>query len=229
MGEDEPSIVVDVHSPASETEATVRAAFRATPHPGDEFLLGSEGREATETIAAFHGVSGWDELGAEALDANYTALSFFSAGGFRFFLPAYLTADLRGELLTADPVFHLAGGFHDLSVDVPIGDQVFSRPIGRSAFVNPRRYGAMTFEDYARHRLSVFSRQECAAIVAYLDFRGDQPDSVDAESIRAALELFWHDRAATAPEQSDLDRHLEAETAFLAAIDSNDPPAKSSP
>ena len=177
----------------------------------------------------FAGVSDWSTLDAAVLDANYTALSYFSEGGFRFFLPAYLTADLRGELRTADPVFHLAGGFHDLSVDVPIGDEVFSRRIGKSAFVNPRRYGAMTFEDYARHRLSVFAREESAAIVAYLEYRRAQPDSVDAESIEAALELFWRHRAATAPEQSDLDGHLEEETAFLAVIDPNDPPAESSP
>lgn len=45
------------------------------------------------------------------LDAHYSALSFFSEAAFRFFFPAYLIADLRGELRTADPLFHLTGGF----------------------------------------------------------------------------------------------------------------------
>ncbi len=31
--------------------------------------------------------------------------------------------------------------------------------------LNPRRYGAMTFADWARYRLSVFAREEAQAIV----------------------------------------------------------------
>ena len=204
--------------------ATVRTAFSATPHPGDDFLVGSrEGLEPAAVADAFVGVSDWSTLDAGVLDANYDALSFLSEGGFRFFLPAYLIADLQGELFTADPVFHLTGGFHDRTVEVPIGERVFRRHIGRSALINPLRYGAMTFEDYARYRLSVFSRQECGAIVAYLQHRRSDPDSTDGESIDAALDSFWRHRADRAPDQAALDQHLERQAAFLAAIDSNDP------
>ena len=55
------------------------------------------------------------------LDAGYDALSFFSEGGFRYFLPAYLIADLEDRLQTADPVFHLTNGFSDKVVDIPAG------------------------------------------------------------------------------------------------------------
>ena len=200
--------------------ARIRTAFTDIQHPGDRFLLGSrEGRDAAEAVAPFERYAAWDQVDAAILDEHYDALSFLSDGGFRFFLPAYLIADLNDHLETADPVFHLTGGFHDQAVEVPIGDRVFTRTIGRSAFVNPRRFGAMTFEDYARHRLSVFTRQECAAIVEYLQYRRSHPDSVDAAAIDAALEAFWLHRADTAPVAADLATHIADEQAFLDALE----------
>ena len=59
----------------------------------------------------FKGVAHWTQVDPAILDPNYTALSFFSEGGFRHFLPAFLIADLQGLLQTADPVFHLTNGF----------------------------------------------------------------------------------------------------------------------
>ena len=58
----------------------------------------------------------------------------------------------------------------------------------------------MTFYDYARYRLSIFSREEAAAIVGYLEYRRDSDsDGIDTPSITAALDGFWRERAATAP------------------------------
>ena len=200
--------------------AHIRTAFADTAHPGDRFLLGSrEGRDATEAVAPFEGYDAWDAVDAATLDQHYDALSFLSDGGFRFFLPAYLIADLTDQLQAADPVFHLAGGFHDQAVQVPIGNRVFTRKIGRSAFVNPRRFGALTFEDYARHRLSVFTREESAAIVEYLKFRRTHPDAVDADAIDAALDSFWFSRARAAPVAADLASHVQDEQAFLDALE----------
>lgn len=204
----------------AELTALISDGFSRTPHPGDDFLQGSrEGTEPAEAVAPFLGVASWRDMDATVLDTHYNALSFFSEGGFRFFMPAYLVADVHDRLWTADPVFHLTGGFHDLTVDVPIGDRMFRRKIGRSAYLNPRRYGAMTFEDYARHRLAVFSREEAAAIVAYLEHRRSLPDAVDTDAIDAALELFWWERARHGPQQSALDEHVANEEAYLAAID----------
>jgi len=194
----------------------IREAFAATAHPGDGFLQGSrEGEDAFAAVEPFRGIGDWEAMEPSELDRNYDALSFLSEGGFRYFLPAYLVADINGELETADAVFHLAGGFEDASVELPIGGKVYRRKIGKSAFVNPRRYGAMTFEDYARFRLSVFSREEAGAIVAYLEYRRDLPDALDAEAINAALDGFWRSRAAGAPAQPDLAAHLEAEREFM--------------
>ena len=123
-----------------------------------------------------------------------------SEGGFRYFLPAFLVADIRDALQTADPVFHLTHGFVDIAITHEIGGRAFTRRSGRSQFINPRRYGATTFLDYARCRLSVFSREESAAIVTYLEFiRGLEARATDREPIDRALEQFWRDRAASAP------------------------------
>ena len=88
----------------------IREAFGGNVYPGDAFLQGSfEGCEPYEEVGFFRGKMDWRTLDAEMLDARYSALSFFSEAGFRFFLPAYLIADLQDELRTADPLFHLPG------------------------------------------------------------------------------------------------------------------------
>ena len=130
------------------------------------------------------------------MDEHANALSFFSEADFRFFLPAYLISDLRGQLQTADPMFHLTHGFSDWSTEVPAGDRTFAVRHGGTAFMNPRRYGAMTSYDYARYRLSVFTREEADAIAAYLTFKRDcDPDVIDRAAIDSALETFWLERA----------------------------------
>ena len=153
----------------------IRQAFHDTEHPGDAFVQGShEGCEPGESVAPFIGVTDWSQLDPMVLDANYDALSFFSEGGFRYFLPAYVIADLKEQLHTADPVFHLTNGFSDKVVKIPAGQRIYEKTIGKSAFINPRRYGAMTWHDHARCRLSVFTREEAQAIVSYLEYKRDK-------------------------------------------------------
>lgn len=129
---------------------------------------------------------------------NYAeALSFFSQAGLRFFLPAYLIADLQDKLQTADPLFTLTHGFSDQTVEVPTQSGIIVHKIGKSVLVNPKRYGASTFYDYARWRLSSFTRPEAQAIVAYLRYKKETDShQLYAEQITAALELFWLGRAA---------------------------------
>ncbi len=125
----------------------IREAFSATDHPGDGFLLGSrEGEDSDEAVDSFRGFTDWSAVDAATLDEHHDALSFLSEGGFRFFLPAFLIADLNDQLRTADPVFHLAGAFRDAVVKIPVDDIIFEKRIGKSALLNPRRFGAMTFD-----------------------------------------------------------------------------------
>ena len=175
--------------------------------------------EPFDEVAAFVGKTDWSKLDGKMLDSHYCALSFFSEGGFRFFLPAYLIADLREELLTADPLFHLWHGFATVSAEVPVGPQKFRRDSDGKTLLNPKRYGAMTWSDYARHRLSVFTREEAKAIVAYMTYKREHDTTgLDKSRIDAALKEFWLDRAENAPSRENLKAHLQEEERFTAAI-----------
>lgn len=211
----------------------IQLAFEENEYPGDQFLQGSfDGEEPFEAVKPFRGKEQWQSLAPDYLDRHADALSFFSEAGLRFFLPAYLIADLNDELLAADPLFLLTHGFYDLTIthQTPAGD--FDRKIGKNAFINPRRYGALTFFDYARYRLSVFNRQEAGAIVAYLTYKKEQdPHLPDNAVIEAALDLFWLDRAQQAPTAVALRRYVANEQAYLAAISPppTGPPPESPP
>ena len=198
----------------------IQTAFAGNRFPGARFLQGSfEGCEPYEEVGPFETLEDWRGIEADFLDGHANALSFFSEAGFRYFLPAYLVADLRGLLYTADPLFHLTHGFSDWTTEVPAGDRTFVIGHGKSAFINPRRYGAMTTYDYARSRLSVFTREEAGAIVAYLEFKRDSdPDVIDKQAIDAALESFWLERARTAPQAESLRQHIAEQEEYLAAI-----------
>ena len=198
----------------------IKRAFAGNEHPGGRFLQGSfEGREPYEEVGPFEKEKDWRSIDAAFLDGHANALSFFSEAGFRFFLPAYLICDLRGQLQTADPLFHLTHGFSDWATEVPAGDRTLLMRHGRSAFINPRRYGAMTSYDYARYRLSIFTSEEAGAIVAYLEFKRDSdPDVIDADAIDAALDSFWLERAITAPQAASLAQYLAEQEEYLATI-----------
>lgn len=198
-------------------------AFGSNEYPGYDYLQGSfEGSEPYEEIAAFKGKTDWTAIDGGFLDAHYAALNFFSEAGLRFYLPAYLIADIKDEHKTADPIFILTHGFSDITVEHRIKDQLFVRKTGKTAFVNPRRYGSMTFNDYARFRLSIFTREETKAMVAYLLYKRDSdPYKTEKEQIDAALNEFWYERAADAPLAESLVQHLREEDEYITAISSD--------
>ena len=107
-------------------------------------------------------------------DGYGSALGFFSAEAFRYYLPAFLLADLDNALNGPDPVFYLTHGL-DASA---------------TKRINPRRYGARTFGDFARYRFSVFTAEQRAAIAAYLQHKA-QTDPFAADSINLALANYW--------------------------------------
>jgi hypothetical protein len=198
----------------------IEAAFAGSEFPGARFLQGSfEGCEPYDEVGPFETLEDWQGIEAKFLDGHAGALSFFSEAGFRFFLPAYLISDLHGQLYTADPLFHLTHGFSDWTSEVTAGDHTLLMKHGRSALLNPRRFGAMTFCDYARYRLSVFTREEASAIVAYLEYKRDSdPNIIDTQDIDAALKSFWLERARTAPQAESLGEHIAQQEEYLAAI-----------
>jgi hypothetical protein len=200
----------------------IRDTFGRNEYPGDNFLQGSfEGCEPYEEIEPFKGRTDWQTIEPALLDGHYSALSFFSEAGLRFFLPAYLIADLQDELQTAEPLFVLTHGFSEVAVEHQTKTRLFIRKTGRTVLLNPRRYGAMTFYDYACFRLSIFTREEAQAIVAYLHYKQDaDPYKLNQQAIEAALTLYWVERAAKAPSAESLKQHLQEEADYLAALTS---------
>lgn len=199
----------------------IREGFRWSAYPGDHLLQGSfEGCEPYDEVVPFRGRTDWSAIEPEFLDQHYCALSFFSEAGFRFFMPAYMCADVRRELQTADPTFHLTHGFSDHSLEDRRGGLTVVHRWGKSKLINPRRYGAISTYDHARRQLSVFIREEAAAIIDYLRWRqmsaADNEDQV--RTIDAALQLFWLERARSAPTAESLRQQEAEERAVYEAI-----------
>ena len=199
----------------------IREAFAGNTSPGDPFLQSyPAGYELAEEISLFKGVVRWEEVTAALLDANPDALSFFSEAGFRLFLPAYLIADINNELECVEPEFYLIFGFSEKYVDLPINNKQVKKLIGKSEFVNPIRYGAMTWEDHYRHRLSIFPREEAQAIVHYLNYKKKDNNLLtqNIDEIDAALSQFWLERAENAPTKNELIDHINADKEFVDGI-----------
>jgi hypothetical protein len=161
----------------------IRAAFAGVERPGNWALRGSnEGEEPYLVDRDFADKADWRTLDAAFLDwapdGYGSALSFLSDEAFRYFLPAYLLADLDGALQTVDPAFHMTHGLDDATRDQPL---------------NPRRYGARTWLDAMRHKFAVFTKQEAAAILAYLRLRLGDP--CDEDRIASAIRNYWSPRA----------------------------------
>lgn len=141
---------------------------------GDEpFLLEEEFRDRPD----------WRTLDAAFLDqapAGFgSALSFFSDEAFRYYLPAYLIADLDEKLVRADPAFHLWYGLDDATRDKPL---------------NPRRYGERTWMDAMRHKFSVFDREQAGVILRYLQHRAAD-NEFERPNIEQAIANYWRARA----------------------------------
>ena len=163
-------------------------AFAGGKYPGDWCLQDSnEGDESFLLEEEFKGKDDWRALNSsfldQAPDGFSSALSFFSVEAFRFYLPAYLIADLRNELKAVDVVFRLTHGLDDSS---------------RYEQVNPLRYGERTWFEEARYKFAVFSQAQVSAIVAYLKAKLDSDDLVDLEraSIEQSLMNYWLTRKA---------------------------------
>jgi hypothetical protein len=163
-------------------EDQISAAFATVPPPPVWSLANSrEGNEPLLVERDFRDKTDWRVLSPEFLDSapdGYaSALSFFSDEALRFYLPAYLIADLRGQLHRADVLFHLTHGLDDES---------------RSKLLNPLRYGNRTWFDAISHRLSIFDAAQAAAIVRYLEHKIDVAElELERRSARQALDNYW--------------------------------------
>jgi hypothetical protein len=178
----------------------IEAAFEATPYPGDDQICdprpGDE--EVAEYALEFRGTR-WGRLHPEFLAYHDAAISFFTDKAFRYFLPAYLIADLRalevGTESNANPVFHLSYGIANVPTlsDAQINAMISSiKEEDPELEIDPRIFKPMedpgTY-DRAIERFSTFSLAEREAIVAYLQHAAEDP--YERPQIEEALESYW--------------------------------------
>ena len=166
-----------------EIKLLIRESFRDVEPPSRWCLTDStEGFEPAMLEQEFEDVPPWESLTAEFLDQTPggfgSALSFFSDEAFRYYLPAYMIADLDGTLGRAIPVYHLTGGLNRSAAEK----------------INPRRYGDRTWGDWAHYRFSMFSASQAKAIMEYLVYRASRCE-FDARSIDQAIGNYWAERA----------------------------------
>jgi hypothetical protein len=169
-------------------KAQIRKAFSRGVYPGDWCLTNSrEGTEPGLLEEEFKGKTDWRTLDPSFIDQTPdgfgTALNFFSDEAFRFYLPAYLLADLDGKLSHANVVFALTHGLDNES---------------REKRINPQRYGERTWFEHARHKFAIFNADEVKAIVSYLRYKLSTDAVTDYEKghINDALKSYWASRAA---------------------------------
>ena len=205
-----------------EVAAAIRTAFANTPYPGDAFLLNStEGCEPEDEVGPFRGREGSP---TGSIPPFWTATTPRSASSRKARSESSRRCTSSPTwtiplLAPVDPVFHLTGGFSEATMTVEVCGRTFTRRTGRTQFVNPRRFGAMTFCDYAQFRLSVFTREEAVAIVAYLEFKRDEDSSrPDCAAIDEALDGYWRARSLSAPAAAALGAYLAADADYMTAV-----------
>lgn len=167
-------------------EEEIRLAFGDVPPPPRWCLVDSkEGEEPRLLEEEFRELPDWRSLDSRLLDrapGGYaTALGFFSVEAFRYYLPAFLLADLAGSLEQVDVVFHLVHGLDSGTATQP---------------VNPLRYGPRTWSDHARHRFSIFDARQARAIVLYLEVKlSEHGSGMVGRGISEALSNYWRPKA----------------------------------
>lgn len=173
--------------------AQIRSAFEHTPYPGDQQLCGSsQGDEPAGYALEFRGLD-WRTIHPDFLSYNYASLSFFSAEGFRYFLPAYLVADVLGLLDSGDPEFHLTHGLVDDNSSATIESLAKSGELSGEALELAResqRRPPVDWYQYTVQRLSGFTREEKKAIVAYLRYAAEHSE-FSQPRVEAALNRYW--------------------------------------
>jgi hypothetical protein len=179
----------------------IEAAFADVEYPGDDALVdGSYGEDPAAITAELRGETDWRRLSSERLDrvpgGRGTALAFFSDAAFRFYLPAYMTADVRGELSLAAPEVRLCWSLTPQSAGQKIAEV----------------WGGGTVGERARRCFDALEPRQAAVVVEYLLWKLERL-GYDDPAITQALDHYWLERSAeaeTASRREDLDRFPDA-------------------
>jgi hypothetical protein len=136
-----------------------------------------QGDEPYDVARDFADKEDWTILTSEWLDASPgglgSALSFLSDDAVCFYIPAYIMADLRGELNLVDPVFYLTHG------------------IGQ-----PCDQASTDWGSYTRQRWALLTAPQALALVHYLEWCVAKDMLGLTHGIPEALAGFWYEHAS---------------------------------
>ncbi|TGK27547.1 hypothetical protein EHQ12_16160 [Leptospira gomenensis] len=153
----------------------IESAFQQIPHPGDEHLVTNPSDPESQLIARhFAGKRDWRGLGSDFLNEPCGALSFLSDMAFRFYLPAFMIADIQGALEWDDPSVRLCWSHTASGGEQRIG----------------KVWGGGTIKDRAEDCHRHFDSRQVSAIIAYLLWKLVSNHDEDL-CITEALENYW--------------------------------------
>jgi hypothetical protein len=162
----------------------IRRAFARVLYPGDHLIhAAAPVDQPPEPVDRFRGRTDWRTIKPGCLD-DAEVLHRFTPQAFRFFLPAFMLADLQGALQHADPLFALYYGLRDED---------------RDRVANPRVHGSRTWFQLKREFHSGFTRIEATAIVAFMRHQGPRRQwPEERRMVDQALRNFWLAKAGQA-------------------------------
>jgi len=151
----------------------ISEAFSNTKYPGDEKLvLASYGSESKLVQNHFTGHNNWMELTRAFLDFD-GALAFFSDDAFRYYIPAFIIADIEDELAYNSPATSLCW---------PLTPQSENAKIAQV-------WGGKTLGDRARECFDGFSKDQVRAIISYLYWKLSMQN--DDYTTEQAMLNYW--------------------------------------
>lgn len=189
--------------------AAIEDSFGNMPYPGAENIVGGGGLcdlERDEIKTALKGLH-WRAVTFDILDHLRSALPLLSPEGYRFYLPAYMTAvilDSRRADVACDSVIDLlslpcvsdidekrawAESFSKLQPDIrSFSKEKWKRTMGPVE----EYYRDGTFKRMFFERVSGFSLAQCRVIRRYLEYMRDAhgAEYPDGEPQRA-LDRYW--------------------------------------
>jgi hypothetical protein len=163
----------------------IKAAFAEVPYPGDENICLRPDYESAEYVLEFRGLN-WKILHPAFLRKQLGALSFLTPAAHRYFLPAYLIADIM-VWHSDTPVLELTNKFqHEPAEEAEI-EPLLAK--SRSTGLTEAEYHRMAHY-FGAERFAPFSQAERKAIIAYLRYKAST-EEYDEKDVERALQQYW--------------------------------------
>lgn len=190
---------------AAELSRRIREAFEDTQYPSDNNLIdGSQDYDGCTCALGLRGVT-WQTAGPELLNVSRKGIEHLSASAFRYFVPAFMIADLCG--LGKDVTYQLSFPVCDLLDDALVNDALersghkaeledlveraglnIGELIGKFQKEMQARKEASAVGPTGPKQYSLFNQAQRLVIIDYLRFRTDPADEA---SVRQAIVRYW--------------------------------------